>query len=752
MTRLFIIIGSIFFLTPFSSYSTHIVGGDVTYDCLGYNIDSTEVTIRLEFTMYRDLFSGGAQFNDDAEFGVWSGSNNNWDFFSPVPPQDFSDRADIAFEDDPCVDIPTGVGVEKAVYRFNVTLPINGEDFLIAYQRCCRNPTINNLINPGDTGAAFQIEITSEALALCNNSPEFIKFPPIFICANSDINFNHSAIDAEGDVLVYEFCAPLQAGGTDGSNGTGNANDCTGVTPDPSMCGPNFDSVDFLPPFTEDMPLGGNPLVRIDATTGLISGSPEAVGQYVVGVCVKEFRDGILLGEIRRDFQFNVVMCTPLVFAEIDAGVIAEDLTFNIASCGENTVDIINTSYQESSIISYSWWFELEPGDTTRFSTRDVSVTFPDIGTYTGRMILNEGTECSDTADVLVNIFPTIETNFEFVYDTCVAGPVLFQDNTVTGADAVTAWSWDFNGINDSDQTNPSHVFEEPGPQIVSLTSTDSNGCTDTKEEEIIWYPVPPLLIVQPSKFLACAPNGEISFLNLSDPINDDYTITWNFGDGSSDTLISPIHIYEEPGVYSVDLEIISPIGCETQQSYPNWITIEESPTADFSFTPEDPNIFDREVDFTDLSIDSESQQWNFNNEYVTLEQNPTYTFQDTGLYDIRLIAFHETGCPDTIIKTLDIEPLVDYFLPNAFTPNGDGKNDDFIGKGFLAGLKDFEMNIWNRWGEQVYSTNDPYNGWNGRKQNAGEMSPQGVYVWELRYIGPRGGDKALKGHVTLLR
>ncbi len=752
MTRLIIIICSIIFLLPSDSYATHIVGGDVTYECLGFNVDTTGVELRVEFTIYRDLFSGGAQFNNDADFGVWASSGGGWSFFRAIENQDFFDRASVPFDDDPCVDIPSGVGIEKAKYAFSVFLPLDGRDFLIAYQRCCRNPTINNLINPGDTGAAFQIEVTAESLALCNNSPQFNEFPPIFICANFNINFDHSAVDAEGDVLVYEFCAPLQAGGTDGSMGTGNANSCTGVTPNPAICPPEFNDVVFAPPFTEDQPLGGDPIVTINAATGLISGAPTQLGQFVVGVCVKEFRDGVLLGEIRRDFQFNVVICTPTVVAEIDAGFNADDLTFNIASCGENTVDIVNNSFQESSIQSYSWWFEIAPGDTTRFSTKDVSVTFPDIGTYTGSMILNEGTECSDTADVLVNIFPSIDAEYEFEFDTCVAGPIVFNDLSVTGADDIVAWDWDFNGAGTSDQPNPSHLFQEPGLQVVALTSTDSNGCSDTEIAEIEWFPVPPLLIVQPDKFLACAPLGEISFANLSEPVNEEYTINWDFGDGNTSDSISPVHIYEEPGVYSVDLEIISPIGCETSQNYPNWITIEESPIADFTFTPDNPDVFNKELFFTDLSQNSVAQQWNFDGEFVSLEQNPNYTFQDTGIYDIQLIAFHQTGCPDTLIQTIDIRPLVDYFLPNAFTPNGDGKNDVFIGKGFLSGLRDFEMNIWNRWGEQVYSTTDPFRGWNGTKQNDGDLSPQGVYVWELRYIGPRGGNESAKGHVTLLR
>ncbi len=750
ISKIFIVIVTTLVLSGTLS-ATHIVGGDVTYQCQGYNSDSSAVLLQFEFTIYRDLFSGGANFDNNARFGIWQGSGTSWDYFDTVSDQNFSDREDIDIEDDPCVDVPSNVGVEKGVYRFTYSLPINGQDFIVAYQRCCRNPTIGNLFNPGDTGAAFQIEIRAEALEMCNDSPKFNNFPPIFICANFDVNFNHSASDNQNDQLVYEFCAPLQAGGTDGSNGFGDANSCTGVRPDPANCGPVFDPVNFRPPFEDSNPMGGDPVVTIDPVTGIISGVPTVQGQYVVGVCVKEFRDGVLLSEVRRDFQFNVVMCTPLVVADLDAGLEIDGLEYAVVSCGESEVTIRNTSFQESNILSYDWWFDLGGGDTIRATTKDLTVNLPGVGSYSGAMILNKGTGCSDTALVNIDFFPDMEADFEIEYDTCVAGPVSFTDLSTTEAQQIVAWEWFFEDGETNNEQNPSYIFSEPGLQSVSLISTDNNECKDTVRQQIPWYPVPPLVVVQPNKFLACAP-GEISFNNLSDPINEEYIINWNFGDGTSTTELSPSHIYEEPGLYSVDLEIISPIGCTTERSYPNWITVEEKPTANFSYSPDNPNVFNKEVDFTDLSIDSETQQWNFNDEYVTLEKNPTYTFQDTGLFEIRLIAFHETGCPDTIIQLIDIEPLVDYYVPNAFTPNGDGDNDSFLGKGFLEGLKDFEMSIYNRWGEQIYETQDPFIGWNGRKENVGQQAPQGVYVWEVKYIGPRGDVERQRGHVTLLR
>ena len=90
--------------------------------------------------------------------------------------------------------------------------------------------------------------------------------------------------------------------------------------------------------------------------------------------------------------------------------------------------------------------------------------------------------------------------------------------------------------------------------------------------------------------------------------------------------------------------------------------------------------------------------------------------------------------------------------MPNAFTPNGDGKNDDFFGKGVLNGATNFKMSIWNRWGELVYETTNPNDKWNGEKRNTSGMSPEGVYVYIVTFTGPRGEANVFKGFATLVR
>ena len=116
------------------------------------------------------------------------------------------------------------------------------------------------------------------------------------------------------------------------------------------------------------------------------------------------------------------------------------------------------------------------------------------------------------------------------------------------------------------------------------------------------------------------------------------------------------------------------------------------------------------------------------------------------------MVASNVNHCVDSMIKYIDVEPKVIYHLPNAFSANQDAKNDVFKGAGFLEGMTGFKMRIWNRWGELVFETSNPNEGWNGQKFNSGRDEPQGVYVCVVQFKGPRGESHEIEGFATLLR
>ena len=740
-TSLFIVLA---FILSSNLYAKHIIGGVMSYECLGN--DMYKITLKV----YRDCAGGGAGFDQIAQIGIYKcGNTINCSnlkqmnaFLKPKPMVLEQSSIDPPYYQ--CLKVPPIVCVEEGIYEFTVSLPKSTESYFVVYQRCCRNNSISNIVDPANTGATFMVEITPEAQTLCNSSPVFNNFPPTLICANNILVFDHSAIDKDGDQLVYSLCSPLAGGG---SGGGGNG--CGSVTPTPS-CPPPFDDVQYiLPTYAFDKPLGVNSPISLDPFTGKLTVKPTVLGQFVVGVCVSEYRNGVLLSTVRRDFQFNVANCQPNVVADIQKDQTIGAKKFVVNTCSLKTITFINKSGPPSEIYSYDWVFP--QGNPVHTLTANATVTFPGPGTYNGIMVLNGGNACADTSDIIVNIYPEIHANFVSDYDTCKAEPVLFNDQSIADAGKVQNWYWDFGDKAVSNKKNPYYAYKKPGTYNVKLTVVDINGCVDSINKIVKYYPVPPLINIQPSSFIGCVP-GTVTFTNLSKPIDNTYKINWDFGDGTTSKQISPTHIYDSAGVYTISLDITSPIGCKTSQIFNSYITIEPRPVAGFIYTPDNPSNLDPEVKFKDLSSGAAAWGWDFGDGGRSIIQNPVHVYSDTGMFVVTQYITHKSGCVDSLSKVVDVKPIIKYYMPNAFSPNGDGVNDEFKGAGVFLGMIDFEMIIWNRWGQAIFETKDPNRGWDGRVNNAGNFVEPGVYVCSIKYTGERNKHFELKGYATVVR
>ena len=732
----------------------HIIGGEVTYECLGPGAGNNTRSFKITMKIYRDCdpTAGGADFDMPAYFSIYRGTENSNTLFKTITLNNVL-VTNIIPDTPACIQNVPYVCVQQGIYMFTVDLPESMTDsYFVVYQRCCRNNSILNIYDPESVGATYSVEITPDAQQLCNDSPVFNDFPPIVICKDSPLRFDHSASDPEGDQLVYRFCAPEMGGGPVLT--TPGYTECFGAQPTPP-CAPPFDPVPFIQPaYSALNPMGGNPQITINPVTGSITGIPNIIGRFVVGVCVDEYRNGVKLSSVKRDFQFNVADCDQTVLAVIDGGdtLILTNQGYYLSACGAKQLYIENKSLDPNFIDHFEWHFDIS--GTPYFNDSDWSPTvpFPNPGRYYGDLYLNPGDECADTAKITVDIFPEINANFAYSYDTCVAGPVLFTDQS-TGDGVIDEWKWQFGVPNGtSTEVNPEFLYNTPGTHPVRLRVTDQNGCSDILLQPIQYLPAPQYVIIQPSSFVGCVP-GEITFENLSVPIDSTYKIEWDMGDGTIiRDVISPTYSYTIPGVYTVSVAITSPIGCYVADTFPNLIRAVPTPHADFSYSPEQPSNIEPLVQFTDMSEGADRWFWQFGRYGTSNQVNPAFSFPDTGLVRVMLVVTHPEGCKDSLVKFIDVRPEIRWYMPNAFTPNGDGDNEGFFGKGFLYGATNFKMAIWNRWGEQVFETTDPYEEWNGRAQQTGGPSPAGVYVYRVTFVGPRGQEFEYKGFATLIR
>ena len=603
--------------------ATHIIGGEISYKCLGGDV--YEFTVKI----YRDCFNGVPPLDTPAYFTIFKNIDNSV-YFNPTV-SILSDSIIPNNSPSPCLLVPPNVCVEEGTYIFQAVLPPTPLGYTVAYQRCCRNASILNITDPGNTGATYTAELNDNVLAQCNNSPYFVNYPPIVICAGQPLVFDHSAFDADGDSLVYGLCQPYK-----GAEPPNNSQPVTASSP------PYF-GVTYAAGYTYLNPMDGNPPLAIDPVTGLLTITPTTVGQFVVGVCVKEYRNGVYMGMHARDFQFNVVNCQPTVVASLPA---------IINSCNGYFFNFDNNSIGG---ITYHWDF----GDGSTATSQFASHTYSDTGIFTVQLIVNPGTICSDTAYCDVYVYPNL-IGAMIAAGGCPNTPIPFQDASTSTYGGINSWQWSFGDGGTSTEQNPEHTYSNPGPYNITLIVGTSFGCADTVNQTINVYPADPE---------TTTPKDTTIIYGTSVQMNVDGGTSWSW--------------FPATGL---------------------------------------------------------------NNAAIA---NPVATPSATTTYTVTIMSANGCAIIDSVVIHIVFEPQV--VMPNAFSPNFDGKNDFF--HPLIVGVVDKAIfRIYNRWGQLIYESTDAYgSGWDGNYK--GVPQPLGVYVYTFDCEGAMTGTPfKFKGNVTLLR
>lgn len=177
---------------------------------------------------------------------------------------------------------------------------------------------------------------------------------------------------------------------------------------------------------------------------------------------------------------------------------------------------------------------------------------------------------------------------------------------------------------------------------------------------------------------------------------------------------------------------------------YPN-------PVADFNVQPTSTTILTPIITFTNLSTGANFWSWDLGDLTTFSNADPTpHTYADTGTYIITLITSTQYNCWDTAYQNITIEPDFMFYIPSAFTPNGNGLNDSFSGRGIF--IEKYEMSIYDRWGNLVYKTDDINKPWTGKTKGGSEMAEVDVYVYSINVTDIKKNVHYYKGIVTLLK
>ncbi len=293
---------------------------------------------------------------------------------------------------------------------------------------------------------------------------------------------------------------------------------------------------------------------------------------------------------------------------------------------------------------------------------------------------------------------------------------------------------------------------------------TVSDACGSPTARDSVYALVHPLPNVgfYSDKSSSCPP-GTMQFFEVSDD-NANQTYYWDFGNERYSTAKNPTQTFEETGSYNVSLTITSDFGCKNTKTKNNMIVIHEQPRAEFVIDPDQTTILTTEIKFINYSEGGTTFLWDFGDGKTSIWSDDTqiHTYSKAGSYTAMLVAKNEYQCVDTAYKKLNITDVYTFYAPTAFTPNGDGDNDYFYISGNGINPDDFELIIYNRWGERVYKGNT-FNmeapqtmGWDGSNDGSvlkgDPVVTTGPYNWVCTFYDFTGKPHEKKGTVFLMK
>ncbi len=786
-------------ITVISANASHLVGGEMSFDCLGGN------QYRIYLDLYRDADprnipnnqQAPTPFDTDAYFVVFDAVTNA-----------IVDSRNVALRDETpvlendlgaCLTSPPVINFWQGKYDFVINLPPNVNGYKIVHIRCCRAPGITNLSASGNQGSTYMLHISNESLLACNSSPKFKFSPPILLCAKLELDFDHSAVDLEGDEVRYKLCAPLTGGSPNCPfYGPSTVNPNLNCFYDPPP--PPYQEVIFNNGFSAQSPLGGNsfgqPVLNLNENSGRMLLTPQAVGKFVVGICMEEFRGGKLMSRSYRDFQFNVYDC----------GVALASLALlPDYECSTLSVDFSNHNSVGGK--SYNWNF----GDGSTSSQERPIHKYDTPGTYTVNLTINEGEACESQAQKTIDVYPDFVVDFEYIQD-CNDDKLVFTNKSYSSLtiDNVNSTQWFFDGVKATSVSNPVYDISNETNLAVKLLATSTKGCKDSLEinipieekptvkfnvteacvgqniqidnqsftntgtldrfrwviENNIYVDREPIVQFDqpgPKEFLLAAystsgcKDSILTTINITDSVslkilkpdlvcNEQYaefmvlsdgkinTYDWNFGNGETSSEETGSVIFDDPGSYQIELLVNTEL-CGEKSRRTN-INVGTTPEFDL------PQSLDICAGFTE---DIRLVVTNVTNPDILWSNGVTDVFTTVSSDDESLsVVVAKDGCSRK--KEVSIVNKCEVYVPNAFAPGGLNRGFTIINKNVAS----FELYVYNRWGELLFATSDFNNPWDGNYK--GNPAPMDTYAYSIKGEKLDGKPFEQRGAFTLIR
>ncbi|ADB37916.1 gliding motility-associated C-terminal domain-containing protein [Spirosoma linguale] len=777
---------------PMAAKGTHQVGGHIEMKALGNVAGHYRITV---INYLEDGTRGAANQSTIGTLGIFRKRDNA--LMTTFMVQQTGSRVPIVYANGFCA-AQRNLKFIVLTYEADIQLPpgnyTDTQGYYISYQTRNRNAGISNINGPSQTGFTFYLEfpaIQQNNQFFENSSPHFGPINGEYICLGDAFTFPFGGTDPDGDELRYSMITPLNQKGATGQNGTTN----------PVSAGP-YPDITWLAGYDANDAIPGNPSLRIDSQTGELSVTATQLGLFVFAINVEEYRNGVKIGEVRRDFQFLVIDCPPqttpdpavqiknypkqlttticqgdsaILIAAVDPNwnyqwrkndiniVGATNPTLAVRESGQYSivvsqkavcskvgnsevikVDVIGSDARVSATghlcattgsiklvatgvpdVTYQWYKDnqLLNGQITD------SLRTPDAGKYwavlTYRTLGCKARTDTAVLDRSAPVLPSITSSSGF-------NRICPNSSLPLVGSGGLLYRWQKDDTSISNNESSQLVASSPGTFVV--TATDIYGCEGTSSPVTITS-VTPVVVTLDSIPGVCGPN------------NPAYTLTGNppGGDFAGAGIETDAFVPEQAGVGNHTITYTVKPAPECAGTVATRIAVVAPiPTIQLadSLTTYRGNTFSLNPVYTG---DPVQFQWTS----ATYLDNPTAAnptiadIADDITYTVD--ATNSTGC--AVKDTIHITVFARAWVPDAFSPNGDGQNDVLELPG-IAAFPDAVFTLFNRWGEVVYSSGKGYtNPFDGTLN--GTALPTGVYAYTL-YTAPE--KPVTRGRILLVR
>ena len=419
-----------------------------------------------------------------------------------------------------------------------------------------------------------------------------------------------------------------------------------------------------------------------------------------------------------RDSATVVILSTPVV------------ATTNYSVCAGQSVSIVPIVGGGTGGYTYNWG----NGNTNPFYT-----TTP-LADSIYSVIVTDANGCSaPIATGNITVFPPLSVTVNGI-TTCSFDTVKLFANA-SGGNGNYSYTW----LPSNSHQNPLAVT----PQTTTIyTVTVFDACsvinaTDTAQVIVTSAPT----IGLPPIVSGCRP----VCINLNNiPYNSLSNWQWNFGDNSHSVSAEPFHCYTNSGSYNISFTYTTTLGCVKTVTSNSIVTVFPFPHADFSASTFETDIFNTNIHFYNQSTGYITSQWNFGDFSNATIQNPSHLYQSINNYYVTLIVENNSGCADTIVHELIIHDIFTFYAPNTFSPNYDQTNDVFLPTGTGWDNSTFKFWVFDRWGNLILATTDPYKGWDGMQK--GQIAQEDSYVWKVELKDVLEKSHIYSGIISLIK